>query len=149
MNISSEIEQFILSVLGSGDEITLSRNELAQYFSVAPSQINYVLSTRFTLSKGFIVRSKRGVGGGITLVRIAGEDDPIAGQLKELEKMKELPLNRARDMAGRLADVKAVTQRERDIILSCVSDSALGGAEESGVIRRNIYREILIALMRK
>ena len=51
MNISSEIEQFILSVLGSGDEITLSRNELAQYFSVAPSQIIYVLSSRFTVAR--------------------------------------------------------------------------------------------------
>ena len=122
MNISSEIEQFILSVLGSGDEITLSRNELAQYFSVAPSQINYVLSTRFTIARGFIVKSRRGGGGGITLVRIAGGDDPVSGQLKEV--------------SGAL-------------ILASLSAKALDGAKESGRLRRNIYREILIALMRK
>ena len=149
MNISSEIEQFILSVLGSGDEITLSRNELAQYFSVAPSQINYVLSTRFTLSRGFIVKSKRGGGGGITLVRIAGGEDLVSGQLKELSETDILPENRARDMVERLAEAKAITERERAVMLAGVSDKALEGAEESGRLRRNIYIEILIALMRK
>lgn len=149
MNISTEIEQFILQVLGGSDEITLSRSELAQYFSVAPSQINYVLATRFTLSRGFIVRSKRGGGGGITLVRIAADGDLVASQLKEVSGADELPENRARDMAERLHAQKAVTDRELALILASVSESALKGAKESGALRRNIYKEILIALMRK
>lgn len=149
MNISTEIEQFILQVLGGSDEITLSRSELAQYFSVAPSQINYVLATRFTLSRGFIVRSKRGGGGGITLVRIAADGDLVASQLKEVSEADELPENRARDMAERLHAQKAVTDRELALILASVSENALKGAKESGALRRNIYKEILIALMRK
>ena len=149
MNISTEIDQFILQVLGGSDEITLSRSELAQYFSVAPSQINYVLATRFTLSRGFIVRSKRGGGGGITLVRIAADGDLVASQLKEVSEADELPENRARDMAERLHAQKAVTDRELALILASVSESALKGAKESGALRRNIYKEILIALMRK
>lgn len=149
MNISTEIEQFILQVLGPSDEITLSRSELAQYFSVAPSQINYVLATRFTLSRGFIVRSKRGGGGGITLVRIAADGDLVASQLKEVSEADELPENRARDMAERLHAQKAVTDRELALILASISESALKGAKESGALRRNIYKEILIALMRK
>ena len=149
MNISTEIEQFILQVLGGSDEITLSRSELAQYFSVAPRQINYVLATRFTLSRGFIVRSKRGGGGGITLVRIAADGDLVASQLKEVSEADELPENRARDMAERLHAQKAVTDRELTLILTSVTDSALNGAKESGALRRNIYKEILIALMRK
>lgn len=149
MNISTEIEQFILQVLGPSDEITLSRSELAQYFSVAPSQINYVLATRFTLSRGFIVRSKRGGGGGITLVRIAADGDLVASQLKEVSEADELPENRARDMAERLHAQKAVTDRELALILASVSESALKEAKESGALRRNIYKEILIALMRK
>ena len=149
MNISTEIEQFILQVLGGSDEITLSRSELAQYFSVAPSQINYVLATRFTLSRGFIVRSKRGGGGGITLVRIAADGDLVASQLKEVSEADELPENRARDMAERLHAQKAVTDRELALTFASVSESALKGAKESGALRRNIYKEILIALMRK
>ncbi len=148
MNISDEIEQFILSVLGGGDEITLSRGDLAQYFSVAPSQINYVLATRFSLSKGYIVRSKRG-GGGITLVRISQSGDPVANQLKELEGMERLPENRAADMAERLRGQNAVTDREKALILAALTEKALAGAEDSGRLRREIYKQILITLMQK
>lgn len=56
-NVSDEIEQFILSIF-SDDSLKLSRNDLAHYFSVAPSQINYVLSTRFNLDKGYVIDRK-------------------------------------------------------------------------------------------
>ncbi len=69
-NLSDEIEQFILSIFTDDDRLKLSRNDLAHYFSVAPSQINYVLSTRFNLDKGYVIESRRGGGGFITIVRI-------------------------------------------------------------------------------
>ena len=83
------------------------------------------------------------------MVRIAGGEDLVSGQLKELSETDILPENRARDMVERLAEAKAITERERAVILAGVSDKALEGAEESGRLRRNIYIEILIALMRK
>ena len=95
------------------------------------------------------MRSKRGGGGGITLVRIAADGDLVASQLKEVSEADELPENRARDMAERLHAQKAVTDRELALILASVSESAVKGAKESGALRRNIYKEILIALMRK
>ena len=62
--LSDSIEQFIKSLLEEYDEmIELQRNELANYFSCAPSQINYVLATRFSPEKGYSVESKRGGGG--------------------------------------------------------------------------------------
>ena len=70
--LSDSIEQFIKSLLEEYDEmIELQRNELANYFSCAPSQINYVLATRFSPEKGYYVESKRGGGGHIKLVRHA------------------------------------------------------------------------------
>ena len=48
-NVSDIIEEFILSTMGNSDDINLSRNELADFFNCAPSQINYVLTTRFNL----------------------------------------------------------------------------------------------------
>lgn len=58
--LSDSIEQFIKSLLEEYDEmIELQRNELANYFSCAPSQINYVLATRFSPEKGYYVESKR------------------------------------------------------------------------------------------
>ena len=73
--ISDVIENFILSTLGTNNDLNLSRNELAGYFNCAPSQINYVLTTRFNLNRGFIIQSQRGGGGYIRIVRIKDFDD--------------------------------------------------------------------------
>lgn len=148
-NVSQEIEQFILSVLGNNDEITISRNELAQYFAVAPSQINYVLSTRFSLGRGYIIRSKRGGGGSITVIRISTDgNDLISALLQDLSRSQGLSYNMACDMTDRLLGSKALTQRESDIIRAAVSDKSLD-CKDSAAVRRNIYKEILISLMRR
>jgi len=68
-NISDMIEEFLIDTLGEEEQLDISRNELANYFNVAPSQINYVLSTRFTYARGFLTESKRGGGGHITILR--------------------------------------------------------------------------------
>ena len=109
----------------------------------------HVPCTRFSLSKGYIVRSKRGGGGGITLVRISQSGDPVSNQLKELEGMERLPENRAADMAERLRGQNAVTDREKALILAALTEKALAGAEDSGRLRREIYKQILITLMQK
>ncbi len=69
-NISDIIEQFILKSLGEDDSVDISRNELANFFSCAPSQINYVLETRFTVDRGFVKESRRGGGGFIKISKI-------------------------------------------------------------------------------
>jgi transcriptional regulator of stress and heat shock response len=71
-NLADLIENFILSRLSGGTaEVTiLKRNELAEELDCAPSQISYVLSTRFTVERGFIVESRRGSGGFVRIVRI-------------------------------------------------------------------------------
>ena len=68
-NISETIEQFIIATLGENDSVDISRNSLAEYFSCAPSQINYVLDTRFTIDRGFVKESKRGGSGYIKISR--------------------------------------------------------------------------------
>ncbi|MEZ0536196.1 CtsR family transcriptional regulator [Caldicellulosiruptoraceae bacterium PP1] len=74
--LSDIIETFIKELLNSKDgEIEIQRNELAQYFKCAPSQINYVLSTRFTLERGYYIESKRGGGGSIRIMKISIDDN--------------------------------------------------------------------------
>ena len=68
-NVSDIIEEFILSTMGNSDDINLSRNELAGFFNCAPSQINYVLTTRFNLNRGYVIQSQRGGGGFIKIVK--------------------------------------------------------------------------------
>ena len=72
MRLSDAIEQFIKTMLTQeAPEVELKRNELAEYFNCAPSQINYVLATRFTPDHGYIIESRRGGGGYIRIFRMA------------------------------------------------------------------------------
>ena len=73
-NISDVIENFLTELFGDENSILISRNDLAQYFNCAPSQINYVLSTRFTVDKGYAVESKRGGGGYVTLIKLTDDE---------------------------------------------------------------------------
>lgn len=80
--LADRIEQFILSKLLEDQQdqepmLILQRNELADELDCAPSQISYVLSTRFSNDRGFIVESRRGLGGFIRITRL--EVDPAAG----------------------------------------------------------------------
>ena len=71
MRLSDSIETFIKTLLAEDEpEVELKRNELAEYFGCAPSQINYVLATRFSPDHGYLIESRRGGGGYIRIVRI-------------------------------------------------------------------------------
>lgn len=71
-NVSDIIEQYLKNILqqSPGGVVELQRSELADRFQCVPSQINYVISTRFTLEKGYLVESKRGGGGYIRIQRV-------------------------------------------------------------------------------
>ena len=150
MNISDIIEEFIKSTLGNEEQLQLSRNDLANYFSVAPSQINYVLTTRFNVDKGFIVKSRRGGGGGVTIIRISqDEQEIIPSILKEIDKLNDLTINKATDILDRLVFEQIIDESEKNIILSAISDKALALPIKAEGLRKNIFKEILIGLMRK
>ena len=71
MRMSDMIENFIKDMFEDNDDwIEIQRNDLAEYFNCVPSQINYVISTRFKPSQGYYVESKRGGGGHIKIKKI-------------------------------------------------------------------------------
>ena len=73
--LSDSIEDFIKALMEDEQDqqqaIELRRNELAEHFQCAPSQINYVLATRFTPDHGYVIESRRGGGGYIRILRLA------------------------------------------------------------------------------
>ena len=75
-NIADMIESYILRQLASRQDgqVELRRTEIADKISCAPSQISYVLSTRFTQDRGFVVESRRGLGGFIRIVQVPLRD---------------------------------------------------------------------------
>ena len=84
--LSDAIEPFIKELREEDTQIEVQRNELAQYFRCAPSQITYVLSTRFTPDHGYVIESRRGGGGYIRIVRLREEPgwfDRLLGRVAE------------------------------------------------------------------
>jgi len=124
-NVSDVIESFLLQLMGEEAKVNINRNELADYFSVAPSQINYVLTTRFNTDKGYIVESKRGGGGFVTVIRVRATPYDL------LNKLINLPLNtgitqaKAYDVVDNLVLNKILTEREGLILKNSLSDKAL------------------------
>lgn len=145
-NISDAIEKFILANIGDDMMMDLSRNELATYFAVAPSQINYVLSTRFTVERGYVVEGKRGGGGYIRLIKIVGEHDILQDVYDSIGG--ELTERQAVHLLGRLLEAKKLTEREYYLISSAISNRALisplGGKDE---MRANVLKSVLERLM--
>ena len=124
-NISDIIEQFIIKTLGDDDSVDISRNELASFFSCAPSQINYVLETRFTVDRGFVKESKRGGGGFIKISKIKIEDESYMNNLILESVGDQLTHKRLIQILKKLNDENIITRREFEIIESALNDSSL------------------------
>ena len=73
--LSDAIEKFIKELMEEGAQVEVKRNELAQHFGCAPSQINYVLATRFSVDHGYVIESRRGGGGYVRIVRMQQSPD--------------------------------------------------------------------------
>ena len=124
-NISDIIEAFILKTLGEDEFIDISRNELANFFSCANSQINYVLDTRFTMDKGFIKESHRGGGGFIRISKVPINEDGYVSNLILESIGEELTEKRMKQILDRLSREEVITVREKNIISAGLSESAL------------------------
>ena len=127
MRLSDSIEQFIKELLNEeATEVELKRNELAEYFGCAPSQINYVLATRFSPDHGYLTESRRGGGGYIRIVRVVQTgskrlmylvNDRIGDSLGEEECLR---------LISQLKEQEIVTADEAALMASAVSTRALG-----------------------
>lgn len=148
-NISDIIEKFIVQTLGEEDSVDISRNQMAEYFSCAPSQINYVLDTRFTFDKGYLKESKRGGSGFIKISKIkATNSNEYLSSLVSDSIGDELSLKRMEQILGKLVLEKIVTQNEREIILSGLSDDSLSMPFTiKDKVRAKAFKNILLKLM--
>lgn len=125
MTVSDIIEKFLLDTLGDELSVNFNRNELATYFAVAPSQINYVLSTRFTPERGYVIESRRGGGGYITLIRVTQNvDDMLSGYIDQTLS-DGIDYGKACQILERLTVDGIFTESEAQLIKAAISDKAL------------------------
>ncbi|MFN2748204.1 MULTISPECIES: CtsR family transcriptional regulator [Bacillus] len=126
-NISDIIEQYLKQVLETnGKEILeIKRSELADKFQCVPSQINYVINTRFTSERGYIVESKRGGGGYIRIIKIKMNDktDLIDNIMNQI--YTRLSQAASDDIILRLLENGVITKSEAKLMVSVMDRSVL------------------------
>ena len=126
-NISDIIEAYLKQILDSNrqDAIEIKRSEIADRFQCVPSQINYVIKTRFTVEKGYIVESKRGGGGYIRIIRVKHQDDTkLLDEILENIQDK-VTQTAAIDIIERLLEEEIITEREAKLMVSVMTRQVL------------------------
>ena len=124
-SISDIIEEYLKQILGESSQIEIRRSEIANHFDVVPSQINYVIKTRFTIQHGYLVQSKRGGGGYIRIERVNLLDnvDVLNSLIQAIgDSISERD---AYDIVRTLYDEKLLTRREGDLMLVALSKQTL------------------------
>lgn len=151
-NISDLIEQHLKIILekSSIGYLEIQRSYLANQFQCVPSQINYVINTRFTIEKGYIVESKRGGGGYIRIRKIK----PVKGRqfLQSLLDMiaDDIPQGAAEGMIERLGEAGLITARESKMMQAVMQRDVLHfDVNTRDQLRAKILKVMLISLMYK
>jgi len=149
---SEEIEKFLRDMLKQTENnmIEIQRNILAQQFDCAPSQITYVLTTRFKDNKGYIVESRRGGGGSIKIYELKMKSDKQIDELISRSIGESLTKFKAYDILNHLFNKKIITERESQIIKRTISDRALSliPSESKNPVRAKILKESLLAVVK-
>lgn len=149
-NISDIIEGYIKEILQKHPEIEIKRSELAQKFECVPSQINYVLKTRFSVERGYVVESKRGGGGYIKIIKVRPvTQGELIGEMINLVGEK-IPQSSSQAMIARLLEEGIINSRETRLMLSAIDRSVLNlSIPLRDQVRANILKSMLQALKYK
>ena len=140
-NTSDHIEAYIKAILEQSGMVELQRSQLADTFQVVPSQINYVIKTRFTESRGYLVASKRGGGGYIRIGRIefSNHHEMLRDLLYSVgEEVSQVVFE---DVLRLLFEQDLLTSQEMNLLVAMAPDRILG--EEANLIRANMLKQLL------
>lgn len=150
-NISDQIEKFILATLGENESVEITRNSLAEFFSCVPSQINYVLDTRFSVDRGFLVESRRGGGGYVKITKIKmGSENEYLNKLLLESVGDELSEKRLSQILDKLSAEEVVTMREKQLVSVSLSDESLSMPfTVRDRVRANAFKNVIVKLMNK
>lgn len=144
------IEEFIKNLMKENNIIQIQRNELANMFNCAPSQINYVLTTRFTADRGYYIESKKGGGGYVQIIKMQSDKQRYLEQLIKERIGLEISYKRAKDILDGLEEMDLINEKEMKIILYSIDDRALSVPtnEQKERVRANVLKNIIGGLLR-
>ncbi|TVP89894.1 CtsR family transcriptional regulator [Alkalibacterium sp.] len=146
-NMTDIIEAYLKKVLQQQEQVEIRRSEIAQLFDCVPSQINYVINTRFTIQRGYLVESKRGGGGYIRIIKVQVLDD-----LDMLNTMieiigKSISEKEAKSVVQKLYEEDIVSKREAKLMLVAMDKSLYTGDRLlDNRLRANLLKSMLANL---
>ena len=145
--LSNSIEEFLNELIyESGGALEIQRSKISDQFNCAPSQINYVLTTRFTPFKGYYVESRRGGGGYIRIVKVKLDDDEDTLNTFLNFIGDSITKNNCDDLLKELVRRKKVTKREMELMKVSLSDRSLSQCENRNKIRADLLKNMLLVI---
>lgn len=146
MRMSDLIEEFIKDLFDESELVEIQRNDLAEQFHCVPSQINYVISTRFKPSQGYYVESRRGGGGSIKIKKInTTKSDYIMHIINNIGN--SITSNEVDILLSDFLSYDFVTEKEAKLLKVATSDNVLRlGKDIKDEIRARIFKNMLLNL---
>lgn len=147
MRMSDIIEEFIKDLFDEENEaIEIQRNELAEHFNCVPSQINYVISTRFKPSQGYYVESRRGGGGHITIKKVNNtKEDYIMHIINNIGE--KLTSNEVDILISDFLSYNIIDKKEAKLLKVATSDNVLRLSKEiKDDVRARIFKNMILNL---
>ncbi|EHN0472495.1 CtsR family transcriptional regulator [Listeria monocytogenes] len=147
-NISDIIEAYLKQVLESSEAVEIKRSEIADKFECVPSQINYVINTRFTMERGYIVESKRGGGGYIRIIKVKMNDKlQLLEAIISMVHDKKVSQSFSEDVILRLLEEEVITKKEARLMVAALDCEVLIlPLPDRDILRSRILEAMLVAL---
>jgi transcriptional regulator CtsR len=146
MGMSDVIASFIDGLLEEDSTAELQRSELANKFGCVPSQINYVISTRFSPERGYVVESRRGGGGYIRIRRV--QTDPKLLVMHTINAIgNSIDLHSAAALLANCVSSGVLDEASAKLMITAIGDNALRPVEPAGrnVLRASILKQMLLS----
>lgn len=148
-NLADDIEQFLKSMMGDVGVAEVQRATLAAQFGCAPSQINYVLATRFTPERGYLVESRRGGGGYIRITRLNLEAGDALHELVHQQIGHHVAQDEALGYIFRLQEQNIIDEREAAIMQAAIGRETIGlELPLRDMVRANLLKAMILAVLR-
>ena len=143
-NMSDLIESYLKNVLLSNETVEIRRSEIADQFNCVPSQINYVINTRFTIQQGYVVESKRGGGGYIRIMKVNLVDEmDVLNTLGDLIP-PQLSVREANHLLQNLYENELISKREAQMMaLMMEKDTFPVSVKNGDEIRSNMMKKLV------
>lgn len=142
-NMSDIIESYLKEILDQKNQIEIRRSEMADLFNCVPSQINYVINTRFTIHKGYKVESKRGGGGYIRILKVnlLTSNDYLETMSEVIES--DLTESEAHAILEQLYGNNLISAREFRLLVTIFDTKNLSTCEDLNKLRSQMMMGLL------